>query len=290
MTIAAKSLVLDLLVTLRDGSMPVRGLVDAGRLFGIAENSIRVALARLLTASQIERDERGQYRLGAHSRAVRQQVESWRAIERRTTVWDGSWVGVIANGSTPRPLRRTRQLHDRALRFLGFRQLDPGLALRPNNLRGGVQQVREDLSNLGLAAEAIVCEIGALDDVREAQARQLWDAERLAAGYRTSRRAIAQSAARLARLPAADAMRESFTLGGQVIRQLVLDPLLPEPLAPIALRNELVDAMRAYDRAGRDCWARFMRGLGVPHRQAPTDSRLVTRRPELITAVSGGLA
>lgn len=287
-SISAKSFVLDLLLTLRDGSMPVRGLVDAGRLVGIAENNTRVSLARLLAAGRIERDERGQYRLGTQSRAVRRQVESWRVIERRTMSWDGSWIGVIAS-STPRPTRRTRQLHERALRFLGFRQLDAALALRPNNLRGGVPQVRDDLASLGLSSDALVCEIGDLDAVRETRARQLWDAAELATGYREALRTITQSAARLPRLSTVEAMRESFTLGGKVIRQLVLDPLLPEPLAPVALRNELVDAMRAYDRAGRDCWAQFMRGLGVPHRQAPADSRLAQRH-NLITAVSGGLA
>lgn len=289
MEISAKSFVLDLLMTLRDGSMPVRGLVDAARMLGIAENSTRVALARLLAAGQVERDERGQYRLGTQTRAVRRQVESWRAIERRTVAWDGSWIGVLESRA-PRPTRRERQLHERALRFLGFRQLDALLSLRPNNLRGGVTQAREDLASLGLRDAAAVCEIRALDAEREATARQLWDGAELAGGYRASLRALAHSTARLPRLATAEAMRESFTLGGGVIRQLVLDPLLPEPLAPAALRDQLVDAMRAYDRTGRECWAQFMRGLGVPHRQAPSDSRLGAQRHNLITAVSGGLA
>jgi len=288
-SISAKSFVLDLLLTLRDGSMPVRGLVDAARMLDIAENSTRVALARLLAAGQIERDERGQYRLGAQSQAVRGRVESWRTLERRTVTWDGSWVGVIAN-QTPRPTRRARQLHERALRFLGLRALDAGLAIRPNNLRGGVDQVRIDLGHLGLSDSALVCEIRAFDDARTARAHTLWDGAELARGYRESLRTITQSAARLPRLPVVDAMRESFTLGGRVIRQLVLDPLLPEPLAPVELRNQLVEAMRSYDRVGRDCWAQFMRGLGVPHRQAPRDSRMVAQRHTLITAVSGGLA
>jgi phenylacetic acid degradation operon negative regulatory protein len=157
-------------------------------------------------------------------------------------------------------------------------------------LRGGVDQVRNDLGNLGLSESAMVCEIGALDPARDARARTLWDGAELARGYRESLRTITQSGVRLPRLPVADAMRESFTLGGRIIRQLVLDPLLPEPLAPVELRNQLVDAMRAYDRVGRECWAQFMRGLGVPHRQAPSDSRLGAQRHTLITAVSGGLA
>ena len=43
-----RSLILDLLSTLGRSSAPVRALVSAAGLFGIRENSLRVALARLL--------------------------------------------------------------------------------------------------------------------------------------------------------------------------------------------------------------------------------------------------
>ena len=58
-----KGLVLDLLSTVRTGSMPVRALVAAGGLFGIDENRLRVALTRLLAERLVERDQRGAYRL-----------------------------------------------------------------------------------------------------------------------------------------------------------------------------------------------------------------------------------
>ena len=102
--------------------MPVRGLIEAARLLGIAENSIRVALARLLAAGRIERDERGQYRLGD---AEPRRTQSGRivALDRATAV-DVEWI-VDREGSLPdahyAPSARTRQLHERALRFLGFR-------------------------------------------------------------------------------------------------------------------------------------------------------------------------
>ena len=53
----ARSLILDLLSTLRRGTMPVRALVEAGALLGIEENNIRVSLARLYASHRIERDE-----------------------------------------------------------------------------------------------------------------------------------------------------------------------------------------------------------------------------------------
>jgi len=64
-------------------------------------------------------------------------------------------------------------------------------------------------------------------------------------------------------------MVESFTLGGRVIRSLVHDRLLPEPLVPAEERRAVVAALRRYDRAGRRSWARFLARHGAPH--APID-------------------
>ncbi len=59
----AKTLLLDLLSTVSHGSCPVRALLEAAELFGIRENSLRVALVRLRAGGLVERDERGCYRL-----------------------------------------------------------------------------------------------------------------------------------------------------------------------------------------------------------------------------------
>jgi phenylacetic acid degradation operon negative regulatory protein len=54
-------------------------------------------------------------------------------------------------------------------------------------------------------------------------------------------------------------------VGGRAIRQLVLDPLLPEPIARADERAALVEALRRYDRLGRARWARFLARFDVPH-------------------------
>jgi phenylacetic acid degradation operon negative regulatory protein len=92
-------------------------------------------------------------------------------------------------------------------------------------------------------------------------------------GYRAARREIERSSARLPELPEAEAMVESFRLGGRVLQQLVLDPLLPAPLVDERERRALLESMRAYDRLGRDAWAAFLGRFGVPHRTAPADTR-----------------
>jgi phenylacetic acid degradation operon negative regulatory protein len=270
---SAKSLVLDLLSTLREGAMPVRALVEAGAMLGVAENATRVALARLLAAGSVTRDERGRYRLGTGAAAVGRKVASWRRLEHRVRPWTGDWVGVCG-APVRRADRGQRRLHTRALRFLGFRPLFRGLDVRPDNLSGGVDGVREELHALGLDHDAAVFLVRHLDAATEARARRLWDTAAIRAGYRRTRVGLERSAARLETLAPHQAMAESFRLGGAAIREIVLDPLLPEPIFPATERDALVETMRDYDRRGRACWAGFLGRFGVPHRQAPADVRL----------------
>jgi phenylacetic acid degradation operon negative regulatory protein len=271
---AAKSLVLDLLSTLPRGAMPVRTLVDAGALFGLAGNNVRVALARLLASGLVERDDRGLYRLGARAEGVSRQVASWRTVDERVRPWDGGWIGVHTAG-LPRGDRRAARLRTRAFRLLGFRTLACGLEVRPDNLVGGVATVREQLVRLGLDAATPVFALGQLDPATDARARRLWHPLALRAGYRKMRTALAESEKRIADLTVEAAMTESFRLGGEAIRQIVLDPLLPEPIVPAAERAALVAALRRYDRLGRSCWAEFMRATGVTGLRTPADVRMM---------------
>ena len=267
----ARSLILDLLSTLRRGSMPVAALVQAGALFDLAEGGIRVALTRLVADGRVERDERGCYRLGAAAAPVQARVAGWRALDRRTRAWSGRWLGVAAPDASAR--RGAGRDAARALRLLGFASLAPGLRVRPDNLRGGVAGVRDALRDLGLPAAIPVFALSGLDDDTDARARDLWDGDALSEAYSAARRELAASAARLPGLPAERAMTESFRLGGRVLQQLLLDPLLPAPLVDEAARAALLDAMRDYDRLGREAWAGFLGRLGVPHRAAPADTR-----------------
>src|SRR5215472_2092349 len=132
--------------------MPVRALVAAAELFEVDHNRLRVALARLVAARLVERDERGQYRLGERAGAIGTQVTSWRKIEERLRPWSGGWIGAYTAGLSRRE-RRATQRRGRAFRFLGFRELRPGLEIRPDNLVGGVAEVRSRLERLGLEPE-----------------------------------------------------------------------------------------------------------------------------------------
>jgi phenylacetic acid degradation operon negative regulatory protein len=270
-----RSLILDLLSTLRGESMPVGALVAAGALFGIPEGGVRVALTRLLAKRLVTRDERGRYRLGPGAAAVHQRVVSWRRLEERLRRWEGGWLGVHRRGLA-RGRGAAARRAERALRLLGFARLAPDLALRPDNLKGGVAAVREELAALGVEPGTLVFALSALDAVSEARARGLWDAAGLRRGYARSCAQLAAGEARLARLSERAAMLESFRLGGRVIRELVHDPLLPEPLVPADERRAVAAALHRYDRAGRRAWAAFLARHGAPHvaLALPTDGAL----------------
>jgi phenylacetic acid degradation operon negative regulatory protein len=253
---------------MRGAAMPVAALVAAARLFRIDENALRVAIARLLARGQIARDERGQYRLGQAAHAIDRRVLGWRAAELRVAKWTGGWWLVRA-GTLPPARSGGRRSRERALALLGFAELAPGLALRPDNLRASLGELRAELRELGLEADALVALVRELDPESEARARGLWKRDAFARSYARALAELAASEARLAALPEERAMVESFLLGGRVIRELVLDPLLPEPLAPEAERRALIAAMRRYDRAGRRAWAGFMSRYDAPHAAAP---------------------
>jgi len=281
----AGSLVLDLLSTLRHGSMPVRALVAAGGLFEIESNSVRVALARLLAQGLVERDERSLYRLGSAAGAIERQVTSWRNLTEKTRPWDGGW---IAAHGVPSGERGSGRRSGRALRFLGFRPLAASLSVRPDNLVGGVAGARETLTALGLSTSVLVASLRELDLASEQRARGLWDREALEVGYRDACLALERSGGRFSSLSPREAMVESFLLGGWVIRQLALDPLLPEEICPSAGRSALLGAMRRYDRIGRAAWAEFLDRYGVRHARGAQDLRMTDAAATLSAA--GGLS
>ena len=271
----ARGLILDLLSTLRPGSaMPVGALVEAGALFGISDNNVRVTVARLLASGHVARDDRGAYRLGSASRSVGAHVRGWRDRDRRTRKWSDGWLAVHL-GPAGRGAQRGRL---RALRLFGFAELRAGLWLRPDNLAQPLDDVRHALAALGLPPGDLVCTLGALDAASDARARRLWDVAALRRTYRALAAELSASEVRLARLGPEKAMAESFVLGGRALRQLVLDPLLPDAICPPDERDALLEQMRRYDHLGRLAWATLLQRFDVPSLRGPIDSRLDAAR------------
>lgn len=252
----SRQLILNLLLAAGENGQTVRATIESCALFGIRENNVRVALARLTAAGFIEPAERGVYKLGRRAVALASDVITWRRAEERVGEWSGSWVTVHV-GSLGRSNRVALRARDRAMAMLGLRELDRGLHVRPDNLVGGVGEVRSRLHRLGLDEAAAVFVATDFDTSRESRARTLWDGRALTRGYRSTRRRLERWLDRAGSLDPRAAAREAYLLGNEAIRLLVFDPLLPAPLVDVDERRAFAQAVRRHDEAGRACWRRL---------------------------------
>ena len=260
MNVSAKAVLLEVLSageSIYKGTLPVRSLVQAALVFGIAENSVRVAIVRLRAEGLLESPGRGEYRLGPSAQVVNDKIHGWRTVASRVGTWDGSWIAAFTAdlSRTDRPALRRRL---RALRYLGFEELKPGLFVRPNNLIPGIDGVRDELVALGLDADAPVFRMEELNPSQEARARAMWDSRGLEQTYAKLHGELTFSMDRLDELALDDSLREAFLLGREGIRHVVLDPLLPEPLVDEEKRSTMVEVLQDYCDKGLDLWNRFL--------------------------------
>lgn len=232
-------------------------LIDACAIFGFGANTVRVTLVKMRAAGTVDSPERGAYQLGKESLELSHRVMGWRAVSERMVEWDGSWAGVYT-GHLGRSDRSALGRRTRALRLLGFRELADGLYIRPNNLRGGVSEVRAVLQRLGVEPGAVVTRMEELSEIDCRHARGLWDCASIVAGYIALREQLDDSTAKRDELPLERAMREAFMIGREVIRWITLDPLLPEQMVPRRERDALVEAMTRYDDTGQLLWRRYL--------------------------------
>lgn len=253
MKIKAKNLILDLLLAAEGQALSAREAISACALFGISENNVRVVLVRLSSEGLIEAADRGLYCLSASAHELADEVATWRTAEQRVRPWTGGYL-VVHSGPLGRTDRSAFRKRSRALDMLGFRELDPGLYVRPDNIEASVDAVRSRLIALGLEREAAVFVATNFDAKREARIRTLWDGKALNTAYRKLRIQLEEWLERADTLEPDVSARESFLLGGKAIRQVVFDPLLPEPMVDTKARHAFVDTVRRYDRAGQRIW------------------------------------
>jgi phenylacetic acid degradation operon negative regulatory protein len=256
--LTARELVLDFLSNRYPREMSAQEIMGVGAALGFSEQSLRMALTRLVEQSVAANTGRGRYRLSPSGEAMREEVRKWRHLDDLAKPWSGAWIGVF-DAAVPRSDRAALRRHERAMRLRGFRELQAGLWIRPANLRDSVAELRDHLRALGLHPAAIVVGLHDLDDNARTRATGLWDTAAMLARYRTLADELLASKTRLERIPLDTAAAESMVLGRDVIRHINLDPLLPEELMPNRALVTLVRAMTDYDQQARQIWRRFMR-------------------------------
>ncbi|HXN12223.1 MAG TPA: hypothetical protein VN865_03900, partial [Candidatus Acidoferrales bacterium] len=256
--LTARELVIDFLSNRYPREMSVQEIAGVGNALGFSEQSLRMALTRLVEQSVAANTGRGVYRLSPSGEAMRDEVRKWRNLDDLAKPWSGGWIGVF-DAAVPRSDRAALRRHERAMRLRGFRELQTGLWVRPANLRDSVAELREHLRALGLHPGALVVGLNDLDDEARAKATSLWDTAAMLARYRALADELIASKRKLERIPLDTAAAESMVLGRDVIRHINLDPVLPEELMPGRALATLIRTMSDYDQQARALWRRFMR-------------------------------
>lgn len=255
-----KNLILNLLMAANGSALSASDAVTSAGLFGIRENSVRVALVRLNASGLIQSCGRGAYLLGPQAASLADDLARWRHAEQRVCEWSGAWL-MVSTASLGRSERGPVRQRERALALLGFKALDEGLHVRPDNLIGHARSVRERLHKLGLESQAPVFVATDLDTELDRRARRLWRTAERNQGYVRTQQTLSQWLERSHLLDAETAARESYLLGNDAIRQLVFDPLLPEPLVDVDARRACHRAVVAFDAAGQRIWQSLLPSL-----------------------------
>lgn len=246
--------------------VPVQTLIRAASLFDIDENRTRVALHRLRSKGLVVSEERGTYHIaGAETYAT--QTTSWQSILDRLRPWDGTWIGVHT-AHLPRADKTIARRRDQATKLIGLRELCPTLLIRPENLTGGVSEIRSRLYGLGLEENAPVFSLNDLGP-QEDRARHLWDELALDERYRQHIDRLTRLTLSVRTLAPDEAARQAFVVGGEAVRDILLDPLLPAPLVDPAIREAFVETMVAFDHVGRELWSNVL-DTKLPLQMAPT--------------------
>lgn len=253
---AARHLILRLLTVANNETLSIAEIIRAGRLFAIKENNIRVTMARLAQAQLVEAVDSAIYRLGPKAKKLGADVAAWEHADKRVMTWDSSWIAVTTGG-LPRSDRKILRARTRALTLLGFRELDAGLYIRPNNLSGGVKGIRARLFDLELEPEAAVFQASQFDKDRQKKSLALWADMQLESHYEKLSKQLSDWQKTRHTVDNETALREAYLLGDFAIRNVVFDPLLPAPLVDEKARQHFFDTVRQFNTEGRELWYAF---------------------------------
>ncbi|RUP32110.1 MAG: PaaX domain-containing protein, C- domain protein [Mycolicibacterium sp.] len=203
----ARSVVLSVLLGAHPAWASAAELVRLTSDFDIKEQTLRVALTRMVSAGDLVRSADG-YRLA--DRLLARQRRQDAAIDPKTRPWHGDWTTVVI--TTIGADARTRADLRNDLLQNRFGELREGLWLRPANLAG---ELPEEIT-----ANARI--LTSRDDDPAGLAAVLWD---LPAWSGTARQLLDEIAS------AAD-VPGRFVAAAAIVRHLLSDPVLPAELLP----------------------------------------------------------
>jgi len=235
-------------------------LIRAGEAFGFSANQLRVALSRLVAEGLLENPSRGLYCLNNQGALLQQEIQRWRTLEQQRCKWNGDWCAVLTENLASEGSTVWRH-QMRVLSLRGMARWRPGLWVRPDNLRGGAEQLMSDLRQLGLDAIQGSFLVKQADSECVEQLTGLWDCQALNRDYQDQTQQVYAAIERLKRLSVHEALVDTLKVGSATVRLLTKDPLLPDEMVDGEKRQAVATAMMEYDEVGKQLWRDFYRSV-----------------------------
>mgnify|MGYP001240064624 CR=1 FL=1 len=203
----ARSVVLSVLLGAHPAWATAAELIRLTADFDIREQTLRVALTRMVSAGDLVRSEDG-YRLA--DRLLARQRRQDDAIDPKLRADDGDWLTlVITSVGTD---ARTRASLRNTLQQCRFAELREGVWMRPDNLVQVLPQEVTERVRVLRARDANPAEL----------ADRLWD---LPAWRDTAHRLLGE-------ISSASDVPGRFVAAASIVRHLLADPVLPGELLP----------------------------------------------------------
>lgn len=228
-------------------------MVLACGLFGVSENSARVAMARLVAEGQLKSAGRGIYTLGKHAVFTGQDIQGWHNRLTATCAWHGHFYAVFT-AHLGRSNRKQLQMREKALTLMGFREFEQGLFIRPANLSMGLMGVQEKLLAQGMEKNLIAFELLPSSPAQAKNMQKLWDIRRLEKHYVSHTKKLNNWMQGYSRMTLEKAARDAYLVGSQAIYEVRRDPLLPEQWIDAAARQQFFESVLRFDETGTRVW------------------------------------
>ena len=256
MTIQPRKLILGLMLAANGQSVGAKDMVTACELFGVSQGSTRVALARLAAENLVQSTARGVYSLGKAAKNMGVEVSNWQNQLNYTRPWSGFYVVAYTNhmGRTNRTVLKQRE---HAFEVMGFREIEQGLFVRPDNIDQNLDGIKKRLVSLEMEPHChlfLACEF---QNYFKQDIHGLWNPAALLRSYTEQTKTLQNWLKNQPKLSIEVAAKESYLLGSQAIRAVRHDPLLPEELVDTQARAEFFDTVVKFDQVGKAIWQQF---------------------------------
>ena len=140
-------------------------------------------------------------------------------------------------------------------------QSKPKINLRPDNLNLSVTELNNQLIETGLTQQATLFRASDFSGEQASLWPSLWDTQGLESTYQELYDQLCKSYEHFHDIEPTKSLPESLILGGNTLRTLALDPLLPQEMLDISLRQTLTTMMIRYEELCRTAWGEMIQKL-----------------------------